>query len=264
MCDLDGTLLEPDGSISERTRSAVAAVRQAGIHVAVATGRVPIGIAKVVRALDLDGPQITMHGALVTAPTNGETVFSVTLGPEQVDELLAVASEIDLPVLLCYPDGFRTNDLRQEVIDLFVPFNEPLPELVEDLATLRASRPHKIAIWTGAERYQAALEIARARLGDRYSITSGDNRSIELLAPGVDKGRAAEALAQSMGFSLGAVGAIGDGTNDIELLSAAHRSVAMRHARPEVREAADLVVPDDVPDDAASAIALLLDGAIAP
>ena len=260
VCDLDGTLLEPDGSISERTRSAVAAVRRAGIHVAVATGRVPIGIARVVHALDLDGPQITMHGALVTAPTDGETVFSVTLSPEQVDELLDVASEIDLPVLLCYPDGFRTNDLRQEVIDLFVPFNEPLPELVEDLAILRASRPHKVAIWTGADQYQAALDIARARLGDRYSITSGDNRSIELLAPGVDKGRAAEALARWMGYSLEEVGAIGDGTNDIELLSAAHRSVAMRHARPEVRGAADLVVPDGVPDDAASAIALLLDG----
>ena len=63
-----------------------------------------------------------------------------------------------------------------------------------------------------------------------------------------------------MGYSLEEVGAIGDGTNDIELLTAAHRSVAMRHARPEVREAADLVVPDGVPDDAASAIALLLDG----
>jgi len=263
VCDLDGTLLEPDGSISDRTRSAVAAVRQAGIRVAVATGRVPIGIAKVVRALDLDGPQITMHGALVTAPTDGETVFSVTLGPEQVDELLQVASEIDLPVLLCYPDGFRTNDLRQEVIDLFVPFNEPLPELVDDLATLRARHPHKIAIWTGAERYQQALVMARERLGDRYSITSGDNRSIELLAPGVDKGRAADALARWMGVSLDEVGAIGDGTNDIELLSAAHRSVAMRHARPEVRDAADLVVPDDVPDDAASAISLLLDGVLA-
>jgi Cof subfamily protein (haloacid dehalogenase superfamily) len=261
VCDLDGTLLEGDGSISERTRSAVAAVRRAGIHVAVATGRVPIGIAEVVRALDLEGPQITMHGALVTSPTDGETVFSVTLGPEQVDELLGVAAEIDLPVLLCYPDGFRTNDLRQEVIDLFVPFNEPLPALVEDLTTLRASRPHKIAIWTGVDRYQRALDIAQARLGGRYSITSGDNRSIELLAPGVDKGRAAEALARSLGFSMEEVGAIGDGTNDIELLSAAHRSVAMRHARLEVRHAANLVVPDGVPDDAASAISLLLDGA---
>jgi hypothetical protein len=38
----------------------------------------------------------------------------------------------------------------------------------------------------------------------------------------------------------------------------------MRHARPEVRQAADLVVPDRMPDDAASAIAVLLDGAPRP
>ena len=250
VCDLDGTLLEPNGSISARTRSAVEAVREAGVRVAVATGRVPSGIASIVRDLDLDGPQITMHGALVTAPVGGETVFSATLGPE------------DLPALLCYPDGFRTTDLRQEVVDLFVPFNEPLPEVVEDLASLRASQPHKIAIWTGTEHYHRALDAARKRLGDRYAITSGDNRSIELLPRGVDKGRAAGELARWLGYSLDDVGAIGDGTNDIELLAAAHRSVAMRHARPEVRAAADLVVPDGMPDDAASAIGLLFDGAL--
>jgi len=262
VCDLDGTLLEPNGSISARTRSAVEAVREAGVRVAVATGRVPSGIASIVRELGLDGPQITMHGALVTAPVGGETVFSATLGPEEVDELLSLAAGVDLPALLCYPDGFRTKDLRQEVVDLFVPFNEPLPEVVEDLASLRASQPHKIAIWTGTEHYQRALDAARKRLGDRYAITSGDNRSIELLPRGVDKGRAAGELARWLGYSLDDVGAIGDGTNDIELLAAAHRSVAMRHARPEVRAAADLVVPDGMPDDAASAISLLFDGAL--
>ena len=262
VCDLDGTLLEPNGSISARTRSAVEAVREAGVRVAVATGRVPSGIASIVRDLGLDGPQITMHGALVTAPVGGETVFSATLGPEEVDELLSLAAGVDLPALLCYPDGFRTKDLRQEVVDLFVPFNEPLPEVVEDLASLRASQPHKIAIWTGTEHYQRALDAARKRLGDRYAITSGDNRSIELLPRGVDKGRAAGELARWLGYSLDDVGAIGDGTNDIELLAAAHRSVAMRHARPEVRAAADLVVPDGMPDDAASAIGLLFDGVL--
>jgi Cof subfamily protein (haloacid dehalogenase superfamily) len=261
VCDLDGTLLEPDRTISQRTRSALDAVRAAGCRVAVATGRVPSGIVSIVQDLELQGPQITMHGALVTSPITGETVYSVTLDPAEVDELLDLAAEIDLPVLLCYPDGFRTTELRPEVVDLFVPFNEPLPEIVEDLASLRDSHPHKIAIWTGTDRYQAALDVARERLGNRYAITSGDNRSIELLPRGVDKGRAADELARWMGLSLEEVGAIGDGTNDIELLAAAHRSVAMRHARPEVREAADLVVPDELPDDAASAIALLFDGA---
>jgi len=50
---------------------------------------------------------------------------------------------------------------------------------------------------------------------------------------------------------------MGDGTNDIEMLSAAGHSVAMRHGRPDVRAAASMVIPPDMPDDATSAIAPL-------
>jgi Cof subfamily protein (haloacid dehalogenase superfamily) len=257
ICDLDGTLVEADGSISPRTQVAIDAIRGAGVEVAIATGRIPRGIEKLVARLALDGPQITMHGGLVIDVKTGEQTFSATLGADEVDELLALAAELDLPTLLCYPDGFRTNMLTQEVIDLFVPFNEPPPELVTDLRRLRASAPHKVAIWTGDDGYEAALAQARARLDGRYAITSGDNRSLELLPSRVNKARAAAALADSLGLTLDRVAAMGDGTNDIEMLSAMGRSVAMRHARPEVRAAATSTIPDDLPDDAASAIGIL-------
>lgn len=257
ICDLDGTLLDADGTISPRTDAALAAVRAAGVELALATGRVPRGIEAVARRLGIDGPQITMHGGLVVDLESGEPVFSVVLTPPEVDQLISLGDELDLPTLLCFPDGFRTSDLRQEVIDLFVPYDEPLPLVVADLAVLRASRPHKVAIWTGADRYEEALALARTRLDGRFAITSGDNRSLELLPRGVDKGRAARALAESMGIAMDEVAGIGDGTNDIELLAAVGRSVAMRHARPEVRAAASMVIPDGLPDDAASAIGLL-------
>jgi hydroxymethylpyrimidine pyrophosphatase-like HAD family hydrolase len=198
-----------------------------------------------------------MHGGLVIDPATGEEVFSATLGPDEVDELLHLTAELDLPVLLCYPDGFRTNVLRPEIVDLFLPFNEPLPVVVPDLAALRASHPHKVALWTGHDRYESALARSRERLGDRYAITSGDNRSLELLPRGVDKARAAAELARWIGIDLSAVAAVGDGTNDIELLAEVGSSVAMRHARPEVRAAATMTIPDDRPDDLASAIGLL-------
>jgi Cof subfamily protein (haloacid dehalogenase superfamily) len=257
VCDLDGTLLEADGTVSPETEAALEALRAGDVRVAIATGRVPLGVRSIVERLGLDGPQITMHGGLVIDLASGEEIYSATLCPEEVDELLALAAELALPTLLCYPDGFRTNDLSQDVIDLFVPFNEPEPELVSDLAALRGSGPHKIAIWTGDEGYEAAAAHAASRLQRRYSITSGDNRSVELLPAGVNKGRAAGALAAWMGIGLEQVAAIGDGTNDVELLASTGRSVAMRHARPEVRAAASVTIPDELPDDAASAIGLL-------
>jgi hypothetical protein len=257
VCDLDGTLLGPDGEVSSRTAVAIAGLRSAGVRTAVATGRIPQAISHLVRDLSLGGPQITMHGGLVMDLASGETVFSAVLGPSDVDAILSVADEIGDPVLLCYPDGFKTTELGKDVINLFVPFNEPIPEVVPDLTALRGSRPHKIAISTGADGYEAALALAGRRLGERYTITSGDNRSIEFLPAGVDKGTSAGELARWYGWTLDHVAAAGDGTNDIALLSAVGRSVAMRHARPEVRAAADMVIPDDQPDDLAVAIGLL-------
>jgi hydroxymethylpyrimidine pyrophosphatase-like HAD family hydrolase len=73
----------------------------------------------------------------------------------------------------------------------------------------------------------------------------------------VNKGRAAIELARWLGLRFEQVAAIGDGTNDVELLAAVGRSIAMRHAHPEVREAATAAIPEDLPDDAASAIGLL-------
>jgi hydroxymethylpyrimidine pyrophosphatase-like HAD family hydrolase len=180
----------------------------------------------------------------------------------EVDQLLGLTAELALPTLLCYPDGFRTNVLTQEVIDLFLPFNEPLPELVTDLAALRSSAPHKVAVWTGDQGYDAALRRATERVAGRWTITSGDNRSLEFLPHGVNKAHATEALARWLGLDLAEVAAIGDGTNDIELLAEVGKSIAMRHARPEVRAAATVSIPDHLPDDAASAIALLYPGLV--
>ena len=257
VCDLDGTLLDPDGTVSGRTELALDALRSAGVEVAIATGRIPRGIVALAHRLGIDGPQITMHGGLVVDLDTHQTVFSEALAPSQVDELVAVGSELGLPTLLCYPDGFRTNQLRPEVAALFVPYDEPLPVVAADLGELRASHPHKVAIWTGRDGYDAALAVVRERLGGRYAITSGDDKSIEILPPGVDKGRATGALARWLGLTTDQVAAIGDGTNDIELLGGVGQSVAMRHARPEVRAAATQVIPDDLTDEPSSAIGLL-------
>lgn len=257
VCDLDGTLLGADGIVSAATRAALLTLRGDGVRVAIATGRVPLGIEVIARQLELEGPQITMHGGLVIDLASGESLVSETLGPDDIDELLALTDDMHLPTLLCYPDGFRTNSLSQEVIDLFLPYNEPLPELVPDLRRFRDSAPHKVVVWTGDAGYEAAVSHVTSRLNGRFSITSGDNRSVELLRPHVNKARAAASLAEWAGLSLAQVGAIGDGTNDIELLAAAGRSVAMRHARPEVRAAATQTIPANLPDDAGSAIAML-------
>src|SRR3954468_17390070 len=63
--DLDGTLLHSDGTVSERSRRALAAAEDAGALVVLVTGRPPGGMAPVVDQPGDRGLAIVANGALV-------------------------------------------------------------------------------------------------------------------------------------------------------------------------------------------------------
>ncbi|MGB2828353.1 MAG: HAD-IIB family hydrolase, partial [Dehalococcoidales bacterium] len=65
-----------------------------------------------------------------------------------------------------------------------------------------------------------------------------------VLSPGVSKGKALEKLAAHLQVPLGEVIAVGDGTNDISLLTAAGLAIAMGNAADEVKAIADYVTLD--------------------
>ena len=67
---------------------------------------------------------------------------------------------------------------------------------------------------------------------------------INLLAPRVSKGKALETLASHLGVSLTEVIAVGDGTNDIPLLTSAGLAIAMGNAPDEVKAIADYITLD--------------------
>ena len=84
---------------------------------------------------------------------------------------------------------------------------------------------------------------ARARFDGRADVTVSHPHFIEFVAPGVSKGRAVRWLARRMGVPLGAVLAIGDQWNDIEMLAEVGHGTAMPTAPTEVRAVARYVAP---------------------
>ena len=67
---------------------------------------------------------------------------------------------------------------------------------------------------------------------------------INVLAPEVSKGKALEALASYLGIALNEVIAIGDGANDVSLLSKAGLAIAMDNGTAELKAVADYVTLD--------------------
>ena len=243
--DLDGTLLGPDGEVSPRTRVAIERLRAGGVHVVLASGRAPAGMRRLCHELELTDPQITMQGALISSPLTGSILAAWRLEPAEARAHIAFAREFGAVPLLCFADGVRGEILTPEVEALFAPFEEPLPLVVPDIEPLSEARPIKTFLYTPPGANARIWDAARSRFAGRATITSGDEHSVELLARGASKGEALRTLAAHLGIPLADVAAIGDARNDIAMLRLAGRSAAMAHARSEVREAAEMVVPSN-------------------
>ncbi len=68
LSDMDGTLLLPDHSLSQRTIDAVRSLREAGVLFSLATGRPPKPCCNTIEALGVDLPTAAFNGGTIVQP----------------------------------------------------------------------------------------------------------------------------------------------------------------------------------------------------
>lgn len=250
--DVDGTLLTYDGACSDAVREAVAALRDAGAHVVLATGRGVRSAAPVAQDLGLTSGWVVCSNGAVTArldpdlPEGYEVTTQITFDPEPALRVL----QMELPDAL-----FAVEDLgRGFRVSRPFPENEltgdqtvlPFEELVATPATRVVVRDPGGT----PEEFHALVE----RVGlHQVTYAVGWSAWLDLTPGGVSKASALEELRRELGVEPFATVAVGDGGNDVEMLRWAARGVAMGHAAEAVRLAADEVT-GGIEDDGAVAV----------
>ena len=242
--DIDGTLLDERGLLRPVARDAVRAVAATGVEVLLATGRSPWdGVAEIAADLGLDGPQITMQGALISDPATGRIRRLRALSPEVYLDAVAFARELRLDPIATLLDGHRAEHVADNVDGFWLAHDGPGRLVGEpDLTALASETPIRLFLPTGPERHWSVRLAAVERFRGRAAVVWSDLSGIELLAMGTNKGEAVAWFAAGRGITLDDVAAVGDAANDKELLRLAGHSAAMGSAAADVREAADITV----------------------
>lgn len=119
------------------------------------------------------------------------------------------------------------------------PVDQSVPQLVD-----RARSVEKVTCFWRDATDRDGLARAIEDVGG-FSSAHGHPKNFELQAQGVSKGFALEWLCSHAGVSTSAAIAFGDEANDIPMIRAAGRGVAMANAIPEVMEAAQAVTADN-------------------
>ena len=246
--DLDGTLLDPEGRLSERARQVLDALDARGIPVGFTTGRPLRWMTSLWAAVGGHGLAVCSNGAIVydveadrvrdihplprdnalrVARVLRERIPGVTFAIEHSE---GWASEVDFPG---HPDD-RTGKHRGRFEEIY------RDDVAKLLAVHREREPEEF--WAEVERL----------VGDVVTTTwSSSYALVEMSGLGVTKATSLARLATELGVAPEEVVAFGDMPNDLPMLGWAGTSYAVANAHASVLETADHVVPGNAEDGVA-------------
>lgn len=251
--DLDGTLIGRDLMIPERNRRALTAAMRSGCRVTIATGRSFIPTNRFACALELNAPLVLYQGALVQDHRDGSVIHRETLPVDLAREVADFAAAEHLVTQVHDWDGAAYTDRSNPHIQRMQIITGLPATPVDDLVTWLARPPLKFLFIDQPAHIEALMERLRDRFGGRIAVVRSHELLVEVTAPQVSKARGLAVLATHLGVPRGAVLAMGDHDNDVEMLAWAGLGIAMPDASPAARAAADMVAPRQTPADAGPA-----------
>ena len=266
--DLDGTLLNSDKRLTERSRLALIAAAERGVEIVPATGRLYRAVPEAVRALPFVRYVITVNGAEVLDLREQRAIRRAEI---PLDEALEIMRWLDtLPAAYdCYLDGwgYINSEMYHRIgeyissphyLKMIRTFRAPVPELKAFVREWGRDL-QKIQIFTQDRELRAeALETLERRFPG-IVVTSSDPENVEINHENANKGDVLRDLAAHLGLEMAQTAAFGDGLNDVPMLRAAGVGVAMANAEDAVKTAADRIAASCDEDGAARMIGLLLE-----
>ena len=237
LLDLDGTVIGASGTVKDCVWEAVDEVREAGVRLAVCTGRPCGGVAqKVAARLGPSTPHIFQSGALITY-ADGEAVQVYALKDANTERLIEHARDNGLTLELYSPNA------------LFVERKTPLSEahakmlgmnaIVRDLHDVMENEPVVRAQWV-VSREKApiamSLKLETAQFSRATSPAQEGTFFISVTQKGVSKGTAAHRLAEELKVDLKNVMGVGDTSGDEPMLEVVGHPFIMGSASNDLKE----------------------------
>ncbi len=250
--DIDGTLLNGKGELSDTSVDAVRHAANRGVLVTICTGRSLSSAGLVVQRLNLNAPYVLNNGALIYDVPVQRARYARHLSAPLAMDSVRVFRSLGFHPIVYGP----LPEVRYFYYDSFDPDNSSFVDsaarnadrihLVDDVAEFLRQDVTCITVSERIERVKSRESHIRAQLSAAevvFEISPWDRRYciITVMPDGVSKGSGLRRLATLLGIDLSEIMAVGDNLNDLEMLSVAGLGVAMGNGAPETRERADHV-----------------------
>ncbi len=238
--DIDGTLLNSQGIITEKTQQAIQRIIEKGVIFTICTGRPIQGVERFNRLLNLDEPFITYNGAMIVMGKSRKILYEQGLTAEDARNVLAWAKKLKTTYVIWSNNQLYANELNEKVHD-YKKLSTVEPLLAEDEEALIRNGITKILWYDDADKIEGYQNTLEGQLGDGVSYYTSKPTFLEFVDKRVSKAMAMEKLGEHFGIKAEEMMAIGDGFNDLPMIEYAGMGVAMSNAPEAIKEKADYV-----------------------
>ncbi len=268
--DLDGTLLQPDATLSRTTVSLLNRSVAEGKLFSIATARTPATVVPILKEVDLRLPAIVITGAamfdiktgnyshiqrmreevsrqLVDIYRNSDTsTYMFTLGDDDLINIYHLCGRLTPIQQLFYEQRINSPYKRFHLSD---DGSDTLPPTFDDTILFYTMLPDAKT----RSAYELIKDLPGVKAQYYHDIYGEETGILEAFAAGATKANAVRRLAEQTGADR--VVCFGDNVNDLPMMEVADVAVAVENALPEVKEAADMVIGPNTSDSVARFIA---------
>lgn len=277
--DLDGTMLNQYGIVTQRTKDAIETVQQKGIEVVIASGRPTDSVKTIAKEIKSEKYFISGNGAIIYDMEKDEIIYENTLKKQKVLDIIKICEEnsiyynlytekeIIAKSLQCNVLYYHKENLTKEEKD------KTHINIVENIYDYIANRNEKIVKITICDKHPVIfnsimrklkkideIEVLEVSHMSRKMIRQGTEDIpieyfyTEISAPNVDKWNAIEFLKEKMGIQTEEIIAIGDNMNDKKMIENAGLGIAMGESTPIIKEVAHKITTSNNEDGVAQVL----------
>ncbi len=264
--DLDGTMLNQYGIITEETKDVIKKVQEKNVEVIIASGRAINSVKNFSKEINSQNYFISGNGAITYDIQNDKILYENILSKQKVLQIIKVCEENSIYYNVYTENGIIAKSLNYNTL-YYYKDNLSKPEenqthinIVENVYDYIEQREEKILKIMICDEHQSVfnsiirklkeisqIEVLEVSHMSRKIIKQGTEEIkleyfyTEVSAQNVDKWNAIENLIKILGISKEEVIAIGDNANDLKMIQNAGLGIAMGESAPYIKQSADKV-----------------------
>lgn len=265
--DLDDTTLNEYGTLSKRTRAAITAAVESGIHIVIASGRAYSALPKEIFAVNGLEYAITSNGAGIYCMPDDKCIHSCKLLNKSVISILSLQKLFNV-VFEVFIDGEAFADCKYvenpvafgsspKAVNYIKNTRKPIDNM-KDFIISNADRLDSIDIVVGKPDERKYVADYIKNIDNDIYITSSVPYLVEIAYKDAGKGSALAYLCEILGVKLSECVAFGNADNDIDMLRECGLGVAVANCTEGCKEAADFITDTNYNDGVAKMIEQIL------